>query len=76
MEEKIIAIIGGICGADPDEVALDLDLFEAGLMDSFAVVQMAVEIESALGVELDIENLTRAQIATPGLIIALVRGLL
>ena len=76
MEEKIIAIISGICGADAGELKMDLDLFESGLMDSFAVVQMAVEVESALGIELDIENLTRAQIATPALIVALVRGLL
>jgi len=75
MESKIIAIISDICGAEEGELELDLDLFESGLMDSFAVVQMAVEIETELGIELDIEGLTRKEIATPALIIALVRRL-
>ena len=75
MESKIITIISNICGAGDGELDLDLDLFEAALLDSFAIVQMSVELEEAFGVTLDLENLTREQIATPARIIELIREL-
>jgi len=75
MESTIINIISEICGAQDGELELELDLFEAALLDSFAIVQMSVELEEAFGVTLDLENLTREQIATPARIIDLVQEL-
>jgi len=68
MEEKIMAILNNICGAEEGELEPDLDLFESGLLDSFGVVQLMVELEEQLGVVLDIATLTREEIATPALI--------
>ncbi len=71
MEETIMAILGDICGAAPGELEPDLDLFEAGLLDSFGVVQLLAATEERLGLVLDIETLTRPDIATPARVIAL-----
>ena len=42
-------------------------------MDSFATVQLLLELEEAFGVSLALEELSREQIATPAKIAALVR---
>ena len=68
MEEQIILILNEICGAEEGELESDLDLFEAGLLDSFGVVQLLVELEERCHVVLDIASLTREEIATPALI--------
>jgi len=75
MESKIIEVLNEICGAQPGELEPDLDLFESGLLDSFAVVQMLVEFEDKLGISLDIEQLRREDIATPALIVRLLEGM-
>ncbi len=69
MEEKIMAILNDICGAESGELTPDLELFESGLLDSFAVVQLLVRLEEELMVTLDIETLKREDIATPSLLI-------
>ena len=74
MESKIMSILCEICGAEEGELDENLDLFEAGLIDSFAVVEMLVKFEEQLGISLDIEKLSREQIATPALIIKMAEG--
>lgn len=73
MEEQVIAILSGIVGAEEGELEADLDLFESGVLDSFALVQLMVELEEKMGVALEIETLTREEIATPALIAARIR---
>lgn len=68
MEQQVIEILNGIVGAEEGELEADLDLFEAGLLDSFAIVQLVVELEGRFGVSLPVETLTREEIATPALI--------
>ena len=75
MDAKIIDIISDVCGAEEGELEIDLDLFESGLLDSFAIVQMAVAFEESFNVSLDLEHLTREEIATPARIIELIRKL-
>jgi len=69
-----MSILCEICGAEEGELDENLDLFEAGLIDSFAVVEMLVKFEEQLGISLDIEKLSREQIATPALIIKMAEG--
>ena len=73
MEETILKILCEICGAEDGELEPDMRLFDEGLLDSFAVVQLLVALEEQLGVALDIEALTRDDIATPALIAERVR---
>ncbi len=62
-----------------DEGVLELDwdfpeegnLFEAGL-DSMAVMQLVVAVEDRFGIELGPEDLTKANLATPTTLAALI----
>lgn len=65
MVEQVIAILNDIVGAGEGELEADLDLFEAGLLDSFGMVQLLVELEKHFHVLLDIATLTREEMATP-----------
>ena len=69
MEEKLMMILNEICGAEDGELEPDMNLFEMGLLDSFGVVQLFVEIEEQFGVTLDIETVTWEEMATPALIL-------
>lgn len=70
MKEKIMAILEEVCGAEPGELELDVELFEEGILDSFGVISLFVEIEKQLGVKLEPTELEREQLATPAHIIA------
>ena len=70
MIEQIIDILNDICGADEGEIQPDTELFEEGILDSFGLVQMLVEIEK-FGKSLDIANLQREDVSTPAKIAAL-----
>ena len=70
MVEQIIDILNDICGADEGEIQPDTELFEEGILDSFGLVQMLVEIEK-FGKSLDIANLQREDVSTPAKIAAL-----
>ncbi len=70
MKEKIMAILEDVCGADEGELSPDTRLFEDGILDSFGVISLFVEIETQLGIKLEPTELDRDQLATPALIIA------
>ena len=77
MEQTVIEILTDISGADEGEIELDTELFEEGVLDSFGIVQLFVELEERLGVKLDTANLQREDISTAAKITALceaVRG--
>ena len=69
MEQRIMEILNDICGAQPGELEMNVDLFETGLLDSFGVVQLLVALEEQLQVVLDIESISREEIATPAKLI-------
>lgn len=70
MLEEIIDIITDISGADEGEIEAGTELFDEGILDSFGVVQLFVQLES-LGVRLDVAEYDRSQISTPAKIAAL-----
>lgn len=74
MEEKIIEILEDVC--DSTEIAdnRDVDLFEAGLLDSLGVVSLLYEIENAFGVRIQPTDIDRSQLATVDSIAALLRS--
>lgn len=73
VENKILAILNELCGAEQGELEHDLDLFDAGLLDSFGVIQLFMELEDAFGISLQIETIARERICTPEKIISLVQ---
>lgn len=71
--EKILKILAELCGVEPEELSVDLNLFESGLLDSFGVIELILSLEETFGISLPIENIPRARIATPQKIAALVQ---
>ena len=72
-EEKIAAevldLIGEVCDDDEVRGERDLDLFEAGLLDSLAAIELLVGIEERFGVDIAPTAVERSEMNTPNKII-------
>jgi D-alanine--poly(phosphoribitol) ligase subunit 2 len=73
--EKIIDILEEITGTDEVRENKSVDLFEEGLMDSMATVELLVEIEGQLGIQVPVSEFDREQWNTPEKIITQVSAL-
>ncbi|MDR2908561.1 MAG: D-alanine--poly(phosphoribitol) ligase subunit 2 [Oscillospiraceae bacterium] len=73
IENEIMAILNELTGAEAGELEPALDLFETGLLDSFGVVSLFVEIEERLGVSVAAETILRDEISTPEKIVRRVK---
>ena len=73
LQEKVLDILAEICEDDCVRQDLSLPLFENDLLDSLAVVELLVELESAFGIVLSPSEVTREDIGTPQKSIDLVR---
>ena len=73
MEQKIAEILAELCGAEAEEIEPEMNLFEEGLLDSLAAIQLVMELEEAFGVSLDMASLPRERIVSPAAIAALIR---
>lgn len=73
LQEKVLDILAEICEDDCVRQDLSLPLLENDLLDSLAVVELLVELESAFGIVLSPSEVTREDIGTPQKIIDLVR---
>ncbi len=71
-EAKIIEALCEICGAEPQDLEGDMELFEEGLLDSFGVISLFVELEEIFGVKLDPTEVERSVISTPDKLVAYV----
>ena len=71
-EAKIIEALCEICGAEPEDLEGDMELFEEGLLDSFGVISLFVELESIFGVKLDPTEVERSVISAPDKLVAFV----
>lgn len=52
IEEKTLDLLEEICADDAVREERDIDLFEAGLLDSMGAIELLVGIESEFGVEI------------------------
>lgn len=71
MTEKIIACLNDITGADEGEITPDTELFDEGILDSFGLVELLVQLEQ-YGAKLDVANLSREEISTPAKLAVLI----
>ena len=71
MEQKILEILADKCGVDPEDLRedMDIDMFEEGLLDSFATLSLMVDFENELGIKLEITEIERKDINTPNKVI-------
>jgi D-alanine--poly(phosphoribitol) ligase subunit 2 len=64
MQETVIGIFEDVLGCDEIRDDLGLDLFEAELLDSLAIIEVLLEIEERLGITLQPTDLERSDMAT------------
>lgn len=64
MQETVISIFEDVLGCDEIKEDLDLDLFEAELLDSLAIIEVLLEIEERLGITLQPTDLERSDMDT------------
>lgn len=74
MEEKILEIL---CDINEEIASYTGDnLFEAGLLDSFQVIDLVAELEDAFDMEIDASYVVIENFATKEAVIALMKKLL
>ncbi|CEH32880.1 D-alanyl carrier protein [bioreactor metagenome] len=64
MQEAVISIFEDVLDCDEIKEDLSLDLFEAELLDSLAIIEVLLEIEDRLGIVLQPTDLERSDMAT------------
>lgn len=69
-EERLIALIEDICGDPIVRDERDMDLFDEGLFDSMAAIELLVAIEEEFGVLIAPTEVEREDMNTVNLIIA------
>ena len=68
--EKLLDLIVDICGDDVVREERDLDLFEEGLLDSMAAIELLVGLEDTFGTSIAPTELDRSEMNTVNLIAA------
>lgn len=74
IKETVLAIIEDLTGQDVSG-DLNLNLYDDGLLDSMATVQMLVEIDGQLGITVPVSEYERSEWGTPQQIINQVSAL-
>lgn len=69
IKEVVLDILEDITGVDEVREDLDLNLFDEGLFDSLAAVQLLVDLEEKCGKKVIVSNFVKEEWATPRLII-------
>ena len=64
MKDKVLEIFIEVTGNDEIAEDLDLDLFEAGLLDSLGIIEVLIQIEEKLGLRLQPTDLEREDMST------------
>lgn len=67
-KQTIIAILQDITGTDVSD-DLDQNIFDSGLVDSMATVEMLLELQDQCGIDVPISEFDRNQWNTPNKII-------
>ncbi len=69
MKEKVLDILEELCDDSVVKENLDIDLFETGLLDSLAFVELLYSFEENFGVIISPSEVQREDISTPNKII-------
>jgi D-alanine--poly(phosphoribitol) ligase subunit 2 len=64
MIEKVLEIFIEVTGNDEIAEDLDLNLFDAELLDSLAIIKVLLQIEEKLGIKLQPTDLEREDMST------------
>lgn len=72
--DGVLELVVQACGFERVLDEPDLDLIEAGLLDSLALVELLVGIEERLGVEIPPTDVDRSELATVNRILSFVES--
>ncbi len=72
VEEKVSALISQVCDTDEVLADPDLDLFEAGLIDSMGFVELLFGLEQEFGIQVPPTEIERDDVSTVNKILAFV----
>ena len=64
-----------LTGSDEVSKDLDVNLFETGLLDSMATVQLLLELQAQCGIDVPVSEFERSEWDTPNKIIAKVESM-
>lgn len=70
MLEKVLDIFEEVTGTDEIREDLDIDLFEAGLLDSLGIIEVLLKIEEVFEIKLQPTDLERKDMATANNLVA------
>ena len=74
MEEKVLNMLIEVTGNDDITEEKDLDLFEAGLLDSLGIIEVLLKIEEVFGLKLQPTDLEKNDMATVNNLIRFLQG--
>lgn len=72
MKEDILEILAELCEDEVVKDEEDVDLFESGLLDSLAYLELLMEIENRLGITISPSEVSKEDINTPAKFVAFV----
>jgi D-alanine--poly(phosphoribitol) ligase subunit 2 len=75
-KNQVLNVLEEVCENDIVQENLDVQLFEEGILDSFATVSLLVEFQERLNIEVSISDFDRDEWATPNMIIAKLKEML
>lgn len=64
MKDELLKIFIEVTGEEDIAEDLDLNLFDAGLLDSLAIIEVLLQIEEKLGIKLQPTDLEREDMST------------
>ena len=73
VEERALALLEDVCADEAVREERDIDLFEAGLLDSMGAIELLVGIETEFGVSIAPTELEREEMNTLNKIVARTR---
>lgn len=72
-DDKIARLIVEVCGTDEVLADVDLDLFEAGVLDSMGFVELLFALEQELGISVPPTEIERDEVSSVRKIVDFVR---
>ena len=75
MQEKVLDIFEEVTGTDEIREDLDINLFDAGLLDSLAIIEVLLKIEEVFDIKLQPTDLEREDMATVNNLVSFLEGL-
>ncbi|GGI00371.1 MAG TPA: D-alanine--poly(phosphoribitol) ligase subunit 2 [Staphylococcus sp.] len=74
-EERVLNILADVAENDIVKENPDIEIFEEGIIDSFATVGLLLEIQNNLDIDVTITDFDRDEWATPNKIIKVLKDL-